>query len=197
MRPGIVHRLDRDTSGVMVVTKSDAAHTTLSRAFADRHVEKTYLSITYGVPKPEEGDIDAPIERNPNARKLFTSRTGNGRPAITHYRVVAASHGLAIVEVHPRTGRTHQIRVHLSDRNTPIVADPLYTAERRINSIRDTPTRDAVAKLTRTALHALAISFQHPITRATLRFTAPVPEDMLRVMQRIEPAFTPNAGKTP
>jgi 23S rRNA pseudouridine1911/1915/1917 synthase len=174
-RPGIVHRLDRDTSGALVIARTPAAYRALSRAFAARQVAKTYLAIAYGAPTPPAGLIDAPIGRHPQRRQEMTVRPG-GRPARTHYRTLAAAAGIALLELGLETGRTHQIRVHLKSLNHPLVGDPVYGEARwkalprhRQAVLRDFP---------RPALHAWRLRFRHPTTGAEIACEAQVPADL-------------------
>lgn len=162
-RPGIVHRLDKETSGCLVVAKHDRAHRALARQFAGRTVEKIYLAIIRGVPKHQQGVMDAPIGRHPVRRKQMTVRGGIGaRSAITAYRVLLAEKDKALVECRPQTGRTHQIRAHLKHLGHPILGDPVYGQR---------------AGFPRHLLHAWRLAFDHPATTKRMTFTAPVPED--------------------
>ena len=174
-RPGIVHRLDIDTTGVMVVARTPAAYLGLSEAFAERRVGKRYLAIVYGAPRPAAGRIDRPLGRHPRDRKRMTVRA-DGRAAVTDYRVLDSEHGLSVLELELLTGRTHQIRVHLKEIRHPLVGDPVYGEARW----RDQPpVRRAVLKrFERPALHAWRLELEHPSSGASLRFTAPPPEDL-------------------
>ena len=169
MRPGIVHRLDRDTSGVLVLAKTQEAHAFLKAAFQEREVHKTYLALTYGVPKERSGTIEFPIGRS---RKDFRLRSaqpkakGKMREAVTHYEVISDIGTHALMKVRPETGRTHQIRVHLKAIHHPIVCDPLYA-----------PNHPCDLGLTRVGLHAYAIDIPLPEGERK-EFSAPVPADM-------------------
>ena len=169
-RPGIVHRLDRDTSGVMVVARTPAAAAVLREQFQARTVEKRYLALVRGRLLPAEGLIDAPIGRHPGLRQRMAV-TEAGRPAQTRYRVLAQAPGLSLVEAFPRTGRTHQIRVHLASVGHPVVADALYG--------RPDP------RIGRQALHAAAISLDHPADGRRLRFEAPLPPELAALLARL------------
>lgn len=160
-RPGIVHRIDKETSGCLVVAKSDTAHQSLSRQFAGREVQKTYLALVEGRLRHPHGQIDAAIGRHPTHRQKMAV-CERGRPAQTAYRVLAADTSQTLVECQPRTGRTHQIRVHLKHLGHPIVGDPVYG--RRGTRIRH-------------FLHAWKIGFIHPITGRSASFVAPLPND--------------------
>jgi 23S rRNA pseudouridine1911/1915/1917 synthase len=178
MRPGIVHRLDRGTSGVMVVAKNDAAHQELARQFHDREVEKEYVALVWGVVQAGRR-IDAAIGRDPGNRQKMSAKAKHARHAVT--RITRAHHlpGLTLCQVAIQTGRTHQIRVHLSAIGHPIVGDSLYGgAHRRVaGDIR------AVQRLERPFLHAERLAFHHPRDRRRMEFTAPLPEDLMAVLE--------------
>jgi 23S rRNA pseudouridine1911/1915/1917 synthase len=176
-RPGIVHRLDKDTSGVLVVARHAAAYRSLQRAFAERRVDKRYLAVVYG-DADAEGEIDAPIGRHPQQRKKMTVRPG-GRPAHTRWRRIAGAGGIALLEVTLLTGRTHQIRVHLKHVHHPLVGDPAY-GEARWKALQGSGQR-ALRDFPRPALHAWRLAFPHPGSGETARFEAPVPEDLRRL----------------
>ena len=176
-RPGIVHRLDRGTSGVMVIAKNDAAHQELSRQFQDREVEKEYIALVWGVVQAGRR-IDAAIGRDPVNRKKMSARAKHAREAVT--RITRAHHlpGLTLCQVAIHTGRTHQIRVHLSAIGHPIVGDSLYGGvHRRVpGDIR------AVQRLERPFLHAARLAFTHPTEQRRMQFIAPLPEDLERIL---------------
>lgn len=178
-RPGIVHRLDKGTSGVMVVARSDRAYRHLSSAFAERRVDKTYLAVVYGTPAAE-GTFDEPIGRHRQRRKEMTVRPG-GKPALTHYRTLAAHGGLALVEVDLGTGRTHQIRVHFKNAGHPLVGDPTY-GEARWRGLPK-KVRPVLSEFERPALHAWKLAFDHPAGTSRVAFTAPVPDDLEKLWQ--------------
>ncbi len=185
LRPGIVHRLDKDTSGVMVAAKSDRAHQGLSDLFSRHDIERRYNALTRGVPSPATGRIETRLGRSQNDRKKMAVLRSGGREAITDYRV-QASYGrparaggaplAARVECTLHTGRTHQIRVHMASVGAPLLGDPVYGS-----GAPAAPVRAAVAEagLTRQALHAAVLGFVHPITGQALRFETPPPQDML------------------
>lgn len=181
IRPGIVHRLDKDTSGVIVAAKNDATHLALARDLKERAVEKTYLAIVHGVPREKRGTIDAPIGRHPiHRKKMAVVPEGQGRTAVTDYEVLEDLGRYALLKVHPVTGRTHQIRVHLAHIGHPIVGDPVYGGRRG-------RTAAGVADISGQALHAASVSFNHPRTGERMRFSAPLPEDMQRLLARLRP----------
>ena len=179
-RPGIVHRLDKDTSGVMVVAKTQLANDALTAAFAARDLERTYTALCWGLPNPTEGEIEGAIGRDKRDRKRMAVVSHGGKAALTRYRVMRAfGTSAALVECRLATGRTHQIRVHMSARGHPIIGDPLYL--RRIPATAKSfpdPIRRALLDFPRQALHAASLGFSHPRTGAALRFETPVPEDM-------------------
>jgi 23S rRNA pseudouridine1911/1915/1917 synthase len=184
LRPGIVHRLDRGTSGLMVVAKDDETHRDLARQFADRKVEKEYLALVLGVPSRREGTIDASIGRHPVERKRMAVRREGGRPARSSYVVVEAFDGAALLRVRIHTGRTHQIRVHLASLGHPVAGDKTYGGTRTPGS-RKAAARDALQSLERPALHAARLAFVHPASHERLAFESPLPADILRVVERL------------
>ena len=184
-RPGIVHRLDKDTSGVMVVAKTDLAMASLAEAFATRALERSYLALCWGVPSPATGSIEGAIGRDPKDRKRMAVVSRAGKAALTHYRVSRAwSAAVALVECRLATGRTHQIRVHLATAGHPIVGDPVYL--RRVPAVaRGLPPglRSTLLDFPRQALHAAVLGFAHPRTGAALRFETSPPSDFLALLQ--------------
>lgn len=179
-RPGIVHRIDKDTSGLLVVAKTEPAHTGLSALFERHDIDRRYRAIVLGLPEPLRGTIDKPIGRHRTDRIRFTVTTGGqGKSAITHYRVLA-QHDIAAAEVECvlETGRTHQIRVHMAAIGHPLVGDPLYGASRRGRPRGLSKEAALVAEaFPRQALHARVLGFDHPITGENLRFSSPEPTD--------------------
>ena len=177
-RPGIVHRLDVGTSGLIVVAKTDRAHLQLAEQFQSRRVRKIYSALVYGTVKEDEGRIEAPIGRDPRSRvKMAIRPAGDGRDALSLYRVIERFDEFTLLDVEIKTGRTHQIRVHLAHIKHPIVADPTYDAGRS-NSIKSAKLRAAIAKLARPFLHAARLSFAHPATGQRIEFSAPLPADL-------------------
>ena len=178
LRPGIVHRLDKDTSGVMVVAKNDEAYHHLIKQFKNRTVEKVYVAIAHGNFNQPEGLIDLAIGRHPKERKRMSTRTKKGRIAITRWKRVENLDGFSLLEIYPQTGRTHQIRVHLSSMGHPLLGDPLYGRKGRPGSIQDPLLRECVRRMSRQALHAHRLAFDHPRTGERVQFEAPLPQDM-------------------
>jgi 23S rRNA pseudouridine1911/1915/1917 synthase len=178
-RPGIVHRLDKDTSGVMVVAKTDLAMAALANAFATRALERSYLALCWGAPSPSEGTIEGAIGRDPRDRKRMAMVTRGGKDALTHYRIRQVwSAAVALIECRLATGRTHQIRVHLAAGGHPIVGDPVYL--RRVPAparLLPAEVRGQLLDFPRQALHAAVLGFTHPRTGIALRFETPPPRD--------------------
>lgn len=177
-RPGIVHRLDVGTSGLIVVAKTDRAHLHLAEQFQARTVRKIYSALVYGVVQDETGRIEAPIGRDPRNRvKMAIRPPGKGRDALSLYRVAERFDDFTLLDVEIKTGRTHQIRVHLAHIKHPIVADPTYDAG-RANTVKRAGLRAAISKLDRPCLHAARLSFIHPATGERVEFSAPLPADL-------------------
>jgi 23S rRNA pseudouridine1911/1915/1917 synthase len=177
LRPGIVHRLDRGTSGLMVVAKDDETHRHLAKQFAGRTVAKEYLAVVLGVPARKTGRIDAAIGRDPVHRQRMSVRAPRGRAASSTYEVVEPLDGAALLRVAIHTGRTHQIRVHLASIGHPVAGDGVYGGQRKPSS-RQAHARLALESLTRPALHAARLTFTHPETGARLTFESPLPPDL-------------------
>ncbi len=187
-RPGIVHRLDKDTSGVMVAAKSDVAHQGLSKLFATHDIDRLYVALTRGAPSPAHGTIDTLLGRSLGDRKKMAVLKSGGRQAITHYRVEAAFGPqdkplAARVACRLETGRTHQIRVHMASKGSPCLGDPVYGASQAAEPVRE---QVAAAGLKRQALHAAVLGFVHPVTGQILRFETPLPPDMAALEAGLE-----------
>ncbi len=180
-RPGIVHRLDKMTSGLILVAKNDAAHRALAAAFKARTVRKTYIALVHGRVKQDEGVIEAAVGRDPRHRSRMGVGGVSPREAVTHYRVLRRFAQFTLVQAMPRTGRTHQIRVHLASIGHPVVGDTLYKAPTRIQ------IEGAEEKtLARNFLHALALEFEHPSTGKTMAFQAALPADLEVFLERLK-----------
>lgn len=191
-RPGIVHRLDKDTTGLMVVAKTDQAHAGLSRQFADHGrsgpLERAYVALVWGRPKPDEFTIDAPLDRDPRNRERIAVRAG-GREAITHVGVEEAFLDGFVAQVACRleTGRTHQIRVHMAHRGHPLLGDETYAKGFRTKMAKlPDAARLALEALGRQALHARLLGFEHPVSGETLHFESPPPADMARLIAALK-----------
>ncbi len=186
-RPGIVHRLDRDTSGVMVVAKTEPVLAALSAAFAARDIERAYTALVWGVPVEAAGEIEGAIGRDPRDRKRMAVVTRGGKPALTRYRVQSVMHAaVSVLECRLATGRTHQIRVHLSANGHPVVGDPVYL--RRVPAVSRVvpePVRGRLLDFPRQALHASTLGFRHPGTGHEVRFETPVPPDMAALIAAV------------
>lgn len=197
MRPGIVHRLDKDTSGVMVAAKTEAAHAGLSEQFAARTVERMYIAFVRGHPLPPAGEIEGAIGRHPIDRKRMAVVGRNGKPALTRYRAVArygtGKTAAAQVECRLATGRTHQIRVHMAHAGWPLIGDPLYGGRGRQGG----RLNELSSGLGRQALHAMTLGFVHPVEGETLRFASPLPPDMEALEKALADDFSAENSPSP
>ena len=173
-RPGIVHRIDKDTSGLLVVAKTDVAHEGLSRQFAAHSIDRRYLAIVTGVPKAAQGSVDAPLARSPaNRKKIAIAAPGKGKRAVTHWTRLTVLSEATLVECALETGRTHQVRVHMAHLGHPLLGDPVYGRSGKAH-------RDLLKSLDfqRQALHAAQLGFTHPVTKHRLSFSSGMPPDM-------------------
>jgi len=173
-RPGIVHRIDKDTSGLLVVAKHDKAHEGLARQFADHSIDRRYLAIVSGVPRLAGDVVDAPLARSPqNRKKIAIVREGHGKRAVTHWKRLKVLRDAALVECTLETGRTHQVRVHMASIGHPLLGDPVYGRGKSVH-------RDLLNQLDfkRQALHAAHLGFIHPVTKGRLSFDSALPSDM-------------------
>ena len=173
-RPGIVHRIDKDTSGLLVVAKSDVAHEGLSKQFAAHSIDRRYLAVVNGVPKTASGTIDAPLARSSaNRKKIAIVEEGRGKRAVTHWKQLEALKDAALVECKLETGRTHQVRVHMASIGHSLLGDPVYGRGKSVH-------RQLLNQLDfhRQALHAAGLGFVHPVTKARLSFESALPSDM-------------------
>ncbi len=173
IRPGIVHRLDKDTSGVMVVAKNDQSHLNLALQIKERHASRKYIAIVHGNIKEEQGVINAPIGRHPVDRKKMAVVFSNSKTAITHFRTIERFGNYTVVECKLQTGRTHQIRVHMAHIGHPVVGDPKYGPEKQHFTIEGQ------------ALHSAQLSLAHPVTGETMCFSAPLPADMELILANL------------
>jgi 23S rRNA pseudouridine1911/1915/1917 synthase len=181
-RPGIVHRLDKDTSGLIVVAKDDRAYDGLKTQFSAHTVSRLYRGICWGKITSEQGTIDTLIARHGRDRTRMTTRTGVGRQAITEYRVIERFSAMTYAQFRLKTGRTHQIRVHMASRGHPIVGDRTYGSARAARGVTDRNLLDALSALTRQALHASCLGFIHPETGKTMEFESELPADIARLL---------------
>ncbi len=180
-RPGIVHRIDKDTSGLLVVAKTDPAHEGLAAQFARHSIERRYLALVAGVPMPPAGKVDAPLARSSHDRKKMAVTSGErGKRAVTHYRMIEALNGAAFMECRLETGRTHQVRVHMASIGHPLLGDPVYGRGR-------TGDRALLTRLgfQRQALHAAHLGFLHPVTGEKVSFDSPLPMDMQELFTKL------------
>jgi len=185
-RPGIVHRLDKNTTGVMVVTKNDTAQWKIARQFEQRQINKTYLAIVHGTPELTADRIKMPLGVHPKIREKYAVRPETGKEAITFYEVIEAFRGFSILEMTPKTGRTHQIRVHLSHLKHPIVADDMYGGKLVYPwQLADAEPAVQEPVINRVALHAFSIEFKHPSTGEMVKFKAPLPDDMQHLLDML------------
>jgi len=187
-RPGIVHRLDKDTSGLMVAAKTDAAYASLAQQFAAHSVERAYHALVWGVPRERQGEIAGNIGRSPRNRQKMALLKRGGRPALTRYRLIAAYGSVAsLLECRLSTGRTHQIRVHLASRGHPVMGDALYGSATVARKAALSPAaRGALAQLGRQALDAYLLGFSHPADGRAVRFEKPIPRDIMDLQKSLE-----------
>ncbi|MBI4550716.1 MAG: RluA family pseudouridine synthase, partial [Candidatus Latescibacteria bacterium] len=190
IRPGIVHRLDKETSGLLVVAKRDDVHSVLAGQLAARQIIRQYVAVVWGRLTPDTGSIIAPIGRHPVDRKrMAVVAEGQGRAAITHYRVTERFRWCSLLDLRLETGRTHQIRVHLAHLGHPVFGDATYGGRmKRVGGLSPADRRlatDLLEHLPRQALHAAHLRFCHPLTGETLAFTAPLPDDMAQTLDRL------------
>ena len=186
-RPGIVHRIDKDTSGLLVVAKSDMAHAGLAAQFAAHSVDRAYVAVCFGEPVPPVGRVEGAIGRHPVDRKRMAVRpAGKGKPAITHYRTLVAYRGASQIECRLETGRTHQIRVHMSHIGHPLIGDPVYGRGRgaRLAALSEAG-RQVARQFPRQALHAGLLGFAHPITGKRMSFDSPLPADLSALVRTL------------
>lgn len=183
-RPGIVHRLDKDTSGILVIAKNDLAHENLAKQFKEKSVHRVYWALVYGIPQPPAGICKTFLGRHPTQRKKFSSQS-KGKWAVTHYSTIRSNKGISWLKCQLETGRTHQIRVHLSEKHHPILSDPIYGSD-RFNKSLSLELRNLAQKLNRIGLHACELGFKHPTTNKEMRFSVDWPEDLKEVVQVLD-----------
>lgn len=192
LRPGIVHRLDKDTSGVLVVSKNDLSHQGLAQQFKEHNITRRYITLVHGQVQNDSGCIEKPIGRHPGARKKMSTHSSRGRHAVTHWKVLRryAAERLTLLEMRLETGRTHQIRVHLADMNLPVVGDQTYGNTKRANAIGDAHIRTLVQQLQRQALHAWILGFKHPRTGEYMEYSSPLPADMAQIVTALDAKYS-------
>ncbi len=182
LRPGIVHRLDKGTSGVLVAAKHDRSHQALSEQFSAHTVKRIYQALVFGSPPEDTGKIEGIIGRHPTERLRLSGKAKNGKHAVTRWKVKERYGRISLVELRLETGRTHQIRVHLTEAGFPLLGDPLYPDGGRGNNIPDTQLRGMINRLGRQALHARCLGFIHPSSGEYIEFTTEPPEDMQELL---------------
>lgn len=186
IRPGIVHRIDKDTSGVLVVAKNDRAHDGLARQFHDHTIKRIYLALVFGSPREDKGRVEGAIGRHPTDRLRMSGKARHGKRAVTHWKVLARYPGLSLLQLRLETGRTHQIRVHMAESGHPLVGDELYGGGGRLANLRDPVLRKLIRELGRQALHAKTLGFVHPVTADYLEFDTSLPDDLQRIIDYLE-----------
>jgi 23S rRNA pseudouridine1911/1915/1917 synthase len=186
LRPGIVHRLDKGTSGVMVVAKNDRSHQALSAQFSVHSIKRIYQALVYGSPGEDSGKVEGQIGRHPTDRLRRSGLARHGKHAVTRWRVRGRYGRITLVELRLETGRTHQIRVHMSESGFPLVGDPLYPDGGRFNNLADARLRKLITSLARQALHARTLGFIHPVSNAYLEFSVEMPADMAALLEYLE-----------
>lgn len=186
-RPGIVHRLDKDTSGLIIVAKTEEIHRSLTDYFKNRQIEKVYLAVVYGEMSKEAGFIDLPLGRHPRERKIMSTRSRHPKEAITEWRVKEKLPHASLLEIFLRTGRTHQIRVHLTEAGHPVVGDPVYGRKREIRRLAEMAWRkNRIVLPRRQLLHAHRLSFVHPVSGQWLELLSPMPADMMEFCRQLK-----------
>lgn len=188
LRPGIVHRIDKDTSGLLVVTKNDTSHQHLAEQFSRHSVNRHYLALIHGQLPTASGTIDQPLGRHPVQRKKISSRTTRSKRAVTHWTVLEhySNHRLSLIRLKLETGRTHQIRVHLSESGYPLVGDPLYGRRAEAASIKDLKLRQLIQQLPGQALHAATLGFMHPRSGDYLEFSSDIPAPLSAIIAHLK-----------
>ncbi len=185
IRPGIVHRLDKGTSGVLVAAKKDEAHRRLSDQFKEHTVTRRYHALVFGGFSESAGTIESEIGRHVSDRKKMSTRTGRGRRAVTHWRVLESYRGVTLIEASLETGRTHQVRVHLSSVNHTVVGDDLYGADKKLKQVFEKRVLDLLRSAKRPLLHAFHLAFAHPGTGAPMTFETPEPSDFSGILDSL------------
>ncbi len=193
LRPGIVHRLDKDTSGVLVVAKNEAAHRALEKQFREHTAARTYVALAWGAVKDDSGTIDMAIGRDVAHRKKISTRTRRSRKAVTDFKVLRRYDRFTLLELRLHTGRTHQIRVHLAAVKHPVAGDQIY-GKRPVPPVISKPVADALKQIKRQCLHAATLGFTHPRTGKFMKFSSPLPADMAEVVRLLDEEHSAAAG---
>lgn len=194
LRPGIVHRLDKETSGLIVAAKSDEAHRKLSSQFEKHDVHKKYVALVWGDVKGASGEIVLPVGRHPVDRKKMSTKSRHGKDALTLWKVRERYGTATLLDIEIKTGRTHQIRVHLSERGYPVIGDAVYGNASKLQTIKNAALKTEIKSLQRQALHAAQLSFVHPQSGERIVFTAPLPEDLKNLCALFRSAAPGYAG---
>jgi 23S rRNA pseudouridine1911/1915/1917 synthase len=199
LRPGIVHRIDKDTSGVLVVTKNDSSHQHLAEQFSNHRIKRHYLALIHGFLPTPTGTIDQPLGRHPVQRKKISGKARHSKAAVTHWTVLQTypAQRLSLVRLQLETGRTHQIRVHLSERGHPLLGDPLYGRRSEAAAFKDDELRRLVKQLPGQALHAATLGFIHPRTAAYLEFTSDIPPQLGDIIAHLHKTNSPDCSDQP
>jgi 23S rRNA pseudouridine1911/1915/1917 synthase len=192
LRPGIVHRIDKDTSGILIVTKNDKSHHILAGQFKDHSIHRLYQALVHGCPKADKGTVNQAIGRHPTQRKKMSGKARQAKEAVTHWKVLARfpEDHLSLVQFQLETGRTHQIRVHFSEMNYPLLGDPLYGSRSKTAAIKDPALVSLVAKLPGQALHAKTLGFIHPDSGKYLEFSTEMPETLLNIVTYLNKKYS-------
>lgn len=186
VRPGIVHRIDKDTTGILVVAKNDAAHEGLARQFSEHTVKRVYHALVFGSLRTDKGKIEGIIGRHPVDRKKMSGKARHGRHAVTHWQVISRYPEVTLLKLKLETGRTHQIRVHLSEAGYPLLGDSVYGGDARLGNVKDAKLKSLIRELGRQALHAKVLGFMHPCKGEYVEFTTDLSEDMQRIIDYLE-----------
>jgi 23S rRNA pseudouridine1911/1915/1917 synthase len=191
LRPGIVHRLDKDTSGVMVATKNDMSHNHLAQQFKQHSINRRYVALVHGTTAKDKGSVESSIGRHPVHRKKMSGTSRAGRRAVTHWRVLKRydADRLTLVELTLETGRTHQIRVHFSEMNHPVAGDPVYGSQGLLKGMADPVLRGKLQQMKRQALHARLLGFIHPVSGEYMEFESPLPADLRDIVDYLEKKY--------
>ena len=191
LRPGIVHRIDKDTAGVIIATKNDQSHQHLAAQFKDHSIKRRYLALIHGAPGTHAGMIDQPLGRHPTQRKKMSGKARNSKRAVTHWKILKQYNvnRLSLLELHLETGRTHPIRVHLSEINCPLVGDPLYGNRSRTTAIKDKELRRLIDQLPGQALLAQSLGFIHPRSGKYLEFSSEMPESLHAIITYLDQKY--------